>query len=124
MHKSRFAGFIIDCQGDDLADATRFWGQALGYDTVTAPEDDRYVTFRTAPDEPHIELQRVSHPSRVHIDIEADDIEAEVSSLEALGATRVRQVKDWWIMEAPTGHRFCVVPAVRTDFDDRANRWP
>jgi hypothetical protein len=124
MHKSRFAGFIIDCQGDDLADATRFWGRALGYDTVMAPEDDRYVTFRTAPDEPHIELQRVSHPSRVHIDIEADDIEAEVSRLEALGAKRVRQVKDWWVMEAPTGHRFCVVPAVRTDFDDKANTWP
>ena len=123
MHKSRFAGFIIDCQGDDLAEAERFWGQALGYDALPAREGDRYVTFRTAPDQPYLELQRVTHPSRVHIDIEADDVAAEVARLEALGATRVGQVKDWCVMEAPTGHRFCVVPVVRADFDDKANSW-
>jgi hypothetical protein len=58
-----------------------------------------------------VEVQAVSHESRVHLDIEADDIEAEVRRLEALGARRVEQRRTWWVMEAPTGQRFCVVRA-------------
>ncbi len=33
----------------------------------------------------HVEVQTVQHESRVHLDIESDDIEAEVQRLEALG---------------------------------------
>ncbi len=126
MHKSRLGGLIIDCDTDDLATATAFWSRALGY-AVRPPagsdDAERYVILDTAPDEPHIELQRVDHPSRVHLDIEADDVDAEVRRLEALGAKRVERVRDWWVLEAPTGHRFCVVPAARADFAARANRW-
>jgi hypothetical protein len=68
-------------------------------------------------------VQRVDHESRVHLDIETDDIEAEVRRLEALGATRVAQVKRWWVMQAPSGQRFCVVRPQRADFDERANTW-
>lgn len=39
-----------------------------------------------------IEVQQVDHPSRVHRDIEADDVEAEVRRLEELGAKRVRKI--------------------------------
>ena len=66
----------------------------------------------------------MDHPSRVHLDIETDDIDAEVLRLEKLGAKRVRAVHTWWIMEAPTGQRFCVVPASSPDFETRACRWP
>ena len=30
MHKSRLAGFIIDCDTDNLHTAAEFWGKALG----------------------------------------------------------------------------------------------
>ena len=53
----------------------------------------------------------MSHSSRVHLDIESDDVDAEVARLEKLGAKRVEQVKTWWVLEAPTGQRFCVVRA-------------
>ena len=43
--------------------------------------------------------------------------------LEALGAKRLRQVRTWWIMEAPTGHRFCVVRPQGATFASEANRW-
>jgi predicted enzyme related to lactoylglutathione lyase len=124
MHRSRLAGFIIDCRTDDLDAATRFWSSALGLAVrpLTEP-DSAYRTLDTAPDEVHIEVQRVDHPSRVHLDIETDDIEAEVRRLEALGARRVAQVRTWWIMEAPTGQRFCVVRIQRGDFAERANTW-
>ena len=125
MHKSRLGGLIIDCETDNLDEAERFWTRALGYDSETSPDpaDEGYVAFKTAPDEPYISLQKVNHPSRVHIDIEADDVEAEVSRLEKLGAKKVEKVRTWWVMEAPTGHRFCVVVAERPDFDERANKW-
>ncbi len=57
-----------------------------------------------------IEVQTVQHESRVHLDIAADDVEAEVKRIEKLGAKRVANVKHWVVMEAPTGQRFCVVP--------------
>ena len=77
----------------------------------------------TQLDEVNILLQKVTHQSRVHLDIETDDIEAEVKRLETLGAKRIEDVRDWVVMEAPTGHRFCVVPKIRTDFDAKANSW-
>ena len=125
MHRSRLAGFIIDCQGADLDAAARFWGAALGRTPESAAQarEALYRTLATAPDELHIEVQKVEHPSRVHLDIEADDIEAEVRRLEQLGARRVASVASWVVMEAPTGQRLCVVPAQRAGFAAHANTW-
>jgi hypothetical protein len=72
-----------------------------------------------------VEVQRVEHESRVHLDIESDDVEAEVARLEALGARRVESVRTWCVMEAPTGQRFCVVRA-KAPLEGRpgVTRWP
>ena len=126
MHKSRLAGFIIDCQTQDLEASARFWGAALGMksEPIAQAGEELYRRLGAAPDELHVEVQQVTHPSRVHLDIEADDIEAEVRRLEALGARRVAAVRTWVVMEAPTGHRFCVVRVQRSDFEAHANTWP
>jgi hypothetical protein len=126
MHRSRLGGFIIDCQTDDLGAAAEFWSRALGLPRRESdrPEDVGYVLLETAPEDPHLEVQKVDHPSRVHLDIETDDVEAEVRRLERLGAKRVKQVRDWWVLEAPTGHRFCVVAVGRAGFAAKANGWP
>jgi predicted enzyme related to lactoylglutathione lyase len=125
VHKSRLAGFIIDCRTDDLDRAGHFWSLALGYSLKksSAGEDAQYRLLDTPSDDLHIEVQKVDHPSRVHLDIEADDIEAEVRRLEKLGAKRIAQVRTWWVMEAPTSQRFCVVRAQRSDFEANANTW-
>ena len=124
MHKSRLAGLIIDCNTDDLAAAAEFWSKALGVPAKPATASNSpYVGLDMPPDEPHVEVQRVEHPSRVHLDIESDDIEAEVKRLEALGARRIGSVEDWCVMEAPTGQRFCIVPAESAGFEDKANEW-
>jgi hypothetical protein len=126
MHRSKLAGFIIDCQTMDLTGAAGFWGGALGMELRQLPPDeaDRYVRLADPLERLHIEVQTVTHPSRVHLDIESDDIEAEVRRLEALGATRVAQVCTWWVMEAPTGHRFCVVRSSSPNFAMEAKQWP
>jgi hypothetical protein len=69
----------------------------------------------------HIEVQKVDHDSRVHLDIETDDIEAEVNRLEELGARRIADIRSWVVMEAPTGQRFCVVNPQRANFEQTAD---
>jgi hypothetical protein len=36
----------------------------------------------------------------------------------------VKQIKTWWVMEAPTGQQFCVVRASSTRFEEQASEWP
>jgi predicted enzyme related to lactoylglutathione lyase len=125
MHKSRVSAFVLDCNTDDLASATQFWSKALGRAVANADQDGdgKYAELKTDADEPFLLLQRVDHPARIHLDIETDDIDAEVARLEALGAKRIEFVKRWWVMEAPTGHRFCVVRKQRPEFGAHTNTW-
>ena len=125
MHKSRLAGFIIDCNSSDLEGAARFWSGALGMDMQPLPgeEGTKYKRLVDPDGRLHVEVQTVSHPSRVHLDIESDDIEAEVRRLEKLGARRVQQVHTWWVMEAPTGQRFCVVRAQSDGLANTGRQW-
>jgi predicted enzyme related to lactoylglutathione lyase len=126
MHKSKLGGFIIDCRTSDLPAAADFWGAALGMPIRELPGAEGQL-YRRLEDSQHgleIEVQKVEHPSRVHLDIETDDIEAEVRRLEALGAKRIQAVQTWWVMEAPTGQRFCVVQASSPKFHELAAQWP
>ena len=125
MHRSRLAGFIIDCNTEDLESAAQFWGGALGMAVRALPgeEGEKYVQLVDPADRLQVEVQLVSHPSRVHLDIESDDVEAEVRRLEQLGARRVQQVGSWWVMEAPTGQRFCVVLGKGEAFTQQAHQW-
>jgi hypothetical protein len=126
MHRSKLAGFIIDCQTQNLQGSAQFWGAALGMTVRPFPgkEGETYTELLDHAHQLHVEVQTVAHPSRVHLDIETDDIDAEVRRLEHLGAVRVAQIQSWWVMEAPTGHRFCVVDKISPDFDQRAREWP
>src|SRR6185436_1712715 len=110
MHKSRLAGFIIDCKSPDLEGAATFWSEALGLDSE-GPDGPNYVRLDGSSRDLTIEVQQVGHESRVHLDIESDDVAAEVARLERLGARKIEEVRTWVVMEAPTGQRFCVVRA-------------
>ena len=122
MHKSRLVAIGIDCENGDLDAAARFWSAALGREVVE--QEGNYANLADRAGQPHAFVQRVTHPSRVHLDIESDDVEAEVARLEALGAKRVEFIHRWWVMEAPSGHRFCVVRPQRGPLGDDANVWP
>jgi predicted enzyme related to lactoylglutathione lyase len=126
MHHSRLCTAVIDCQTDDLTDAAKFWSEAIGRPTSPGedPSKDKYVTLGSGKESLIVLLQKVDHPSRVHLDIETDDVEREVARLEKLGAKRIEQIKTWWVMEAPTGHRFCVIRPQREQFPADVNSWP
>lgn len=110
MHHSRLVGFIIDCKETEPDDAAAFWGAALGMRSLGHDGPD-YVVLDAGARDIHVEVQRVTHESRVHLDLETDDRPAEVARLEGLGAKQVGEGPRWTVMEAPTGQRFCVVDA-------------
>ncbi|MEP6633796.1 MAG: VOC family protein [Luteimonas sp.] len=128
-HRSRLAGFIIDCQTlaanpRHLETAAAFWSGALGLPVIDPDAGDGiYAQLADGPGGLHIEVQTVEHASRVHLDIESDDIDAEADRLEALGAKRIGFVKRWWVMEAPTGQRFCVVKMHHPEKGVAPNVW-
>ncbi len=126
MHHSRLCALLIDCNAPDIDAAARFWSGALGraIDFDHPGTRGNYRMLETPADEPIVQLQRDGHETRVHIDIETDDIEAEVTRLEALGATVADRLERWVVMQAPTGQRFCVVRVQRPGFPKNANRWP
>ncbi len=124
MHKSRLGNIVIDCQTHDLLSEARFWSAALGF--ALPPELDessRFVQLMTPPGEVQVIIQRVEHEARAHLDIETDSIDLEVARLERLGATVVARKDGWMVMQAPSGHRFCVGKPFRGGFDERANLW-
>ena len=67
---------------------------------------------------PKLLLQRVSDPkttkNRMHIDIDSDDLDADVARLEAIGARRIEGESRfehscrWVVMADPEGNEFCV----------------
>jgi predicted enzyme related to lactoylglutathione lyase len=102
----------------------QFWSQALGM-TVQQPDDPAspYVALTGEVAGFRVGLQRVDDPSRVHLDIETDNVEAEVQRLEKLGARRQAYIKTWWVMEAPSGHLFCVISAPNAETLAQAHVW-
>ena len=125
MHRSRINGILIDCNVEDIRGAAEFWAGALGRAVDLGHPGTRgnYVMLETPPDEIAVQIQRVNHESRVHLDIETDDIAAEVERLEKLGAVVDKRLERWVVMRAPSGQRFCVVRVQREGFENTANRW-
>jgi predicted enzyme related to lactoylglutathione lyase len=102
----------------DAGRLARFWAQALGWDV--GPGASEYVAtvggprrlsgslpmlFVQVPDE---KVGKV----RIHLDLQADDLVAEVTRLVGLGATVVHEKTEWghsWVtLQDPEGNEFCV----------------
>ena len=126
MHRSRLTAITIDCSEDTIEAGIQFWSNALGLPPAV-PDNPRspYVDLQGSLGGVAIGLQRVNAPSRTHLDIETDDIEAEVLRLEGLGARRREFIERWWVMEDPSGQLFCVVPwRERSPEAPPWNEWP
>jgi hypothetical protein len=125
VHRSRINGILIDCNVEDIRAAAEFWAGALGrtVDPDHPGTRGNYVMLETPPDEISVQIQRVEHDSRIHLDIETDDIAAEVARLEKLGATVDKRMERWVVMRAPTGQRFCVVRVQRDGFPKGSTTW-
>jgi len=110
-----FISLMLDCI-DPKAQAA-FWTQALGYTVV---EDGEPMVLGPGPDGvdgPVLLMQTVSDrkaaKNRMHMDVHTPDLEAEVTRMIGLGATRLEDQREsrgwcWVVMADPEGNEFCV----------------
>ncbi|GGS78406.1 hypothetical protein GCM10010156_41380 [Planobispora rosea] len=125
-HYSRLYTVVIDVPEADHDREVEFWQGAIG---PALQANERYPEYHGAllhGQEFALMIQRLGEgESRVHVDIHTDDLEAEVTRLEKLGAERVQKANDhWWIMRDPAGLLFCVIPDAPGKLnDDNAQRW-
>src|SRR5215510_12347118 len=126
MHRSRLCHFVIDVS--DLGQGVAFWAAALNATEEPLPENSRpvYRQLRLPDSEIRILLQKTSDKKtskeRMHLDLETDDMEAEVKRLEELGATRWDHQQergfDFWVMRDPWSTSFA---SFKSSF---RNSWP
>jgi hypothetical protein len=108
-------GLVLDCA--DPEHLAEFWAPALGYVNLGTVGSYALLLPNGRPG-PKLLLQQVPEPkttkNRMHLDIEAPDIETEAARLETLGAQRVRAEHihehgtTWILMTDPEGNEFCV----------------
>ena len=131
MHRSRLCHFVIDVP--DLEQGVAFWSAALNASEETVSEQSRHIYRRLRlPDaEIRILLQKTgdgkASKERMHLDLESDDVEAEVARLEALGATRwdhqAERGFDFWVLRDPWGNEFCVLQPEFPELLARRKPW-
>jgi predicted enzyme related to lactoylglutathione lyase len=131
VHRSRLCHFVIDVP--DLDDGVSFWSAALNAIEEPLPENSHHIyrRLRIPDSEVRILLQKTrdkkTTKERMHLDLETDDVEAEVRRLEALGATRrdhqVERGFDFWVLRDPWGNEFCVLQPEFPELLARQEPW-
>jgi predicted enzyme related to lactoylglutathione lyase len=116
-NRSRVCHFVIDV--DDLDRGVEFWSAALDATEEPLAEQSRpiYRRLRLPESDVRVLLQRADDhkvgKARMHLDVETEDVEAGVTRLEGLGATRwdhqQERSYDLWVLRDPWGNEFCVL---------------
>jgi hypothetical protein len=111
MHRSRLYGLFIDTPAGQAPDAVAFWAGALGATPRNDPDEPEFTALAGAVPGLAVDVQAIgAGAARYHLDIETDDVTAEIGRLRALGAV-VETVHDGFsVLRAPGGHLVCVVP--------------
>ncbi|HVV76117.1 MAG TPA: VOC family protein [Mycobacteriales bacterium] len=123
-HRSRLCAALVDVRAETYDATVHFWGAALDRTGEVSEQDPDYTVFGEVAPGVTFMVQRVDAPDRVHLDIETDDVEAEVARLVALGATEVERIHSWVVMRDPVGILFCVVRIQSPEaFEASATTW-
>jgi len=111
----KIGNVTFDCENP--ARVAEFWGAALGYTVQNVNEG---FSMATNPDgaRPTLLFIKVPEPrtakNRMHLDVGADNREAEVQRLIGLGATRGETHRmpeygiTWTVLQDPEGNELCV----------------
>jgi predicted enzyme related to lactoylglutathione lyase len=126
MHRSRIGLVLIDHPEEDWDAALAFWAGVQG--VTPTGEDEGMPEYRSLGTigSVALESQRTGSgtPPRVHLDIETDDVPAEVARVRVLGATVLEERTSYAILQDPAGMVFCVVPVQTGDhFEREALTW-
>jgi hypothetical protein len=124
MTRRRYT-LMIDVESSEFRNGVRFWSEALGATARHSGDPrDPFIELPAAAGDVHVEMQRINAHGRYHLDLYAHDVDREARRLEQLGAAKVKREEAWWVMRAPTGHLFCIIPdtsPAATEDDDLAD---
>lgn len=125
MHRSRVSTFLIDVRREDVERSTGFRSNALGVQTSTPPGEPQFTVLENAIPGYVTAIQSIDDAPRYHLDIETDDVPAEVARLEDLGAVEVSSWQGCHTLKAPGGHLLCVIPvhSPLEYFTEHATTW-
>jgi predicted enzyme related to lactoylglutathione lyase len=124
-HYSRLSKVVIDVPPADHDRELAFWSAAVGLPVTRFDTDPEYHGAALHGQDFGLLIQRLGQGSaRVHLDIQTDDLPAEIARLEELGPEPVQQAHSWQVMRDPAGLLFCVIPeSPGTLNDSNAHRW-
>ena len=125
-HRSRLYSAYVDVPQRDFEKTVTFYGDLLGRTPKIDPDEPEYASYEDPPQtgiDLYVQAIGDDQP-RVHLDIETDDVEAEVARLVALGASEVERINTWVVMNDPVGTVFCVIRVQDADrFAASAKIW-
>ncbi|GAA1612279.1 VOC family protein [Kribbella sancticallisti] len=126
MHRSRISTFLIDTPKEQAEETAAFWSAVVGVETEKEPGEPQYTVLKDALPGFVTAVQAVDDEPRYHLDIETDDVAAEVARLSALGAVEVSTWQGCHTLRAPGGHLLCVIPRHSDPdfFTANAKTWP
>ena len=106
----------------DCADALvmgQFWSAVLGQplDTARTEPSSFFASIGMGPGQQGYmfiqEPEGKAAKNRVHLDLQADNLDAEVARVTALGATKIHDKAEygitWTTLADPEGNEFCIV---------------
>lgn len=126
MHRILLREVVIDAPSAQFSETRNFWAAAL---LSAARQVEDQPEFTALPDPAAtswVGLQDIGSAvtARYHLDIETDDVDAEVARLTHLGARQVAIGRAWVTMKDPSGLFFDVVPAESPYFAEHSRVVP
>ena len=103
---------VLDLPRDLIPAGGSFWASALGW-PVGPPwaGHPELRSFEPPEGEAYVHLQEIDGGARVHLDMEADDLDGTAERAIGLGARRIGRSERWQRLASPGGLPFCVLTA-------------
>jgi hypothetical protein len=125
VHRILLREVVIDAPAATFAATRDFWAAALLAEAEQVVEFPEFTALHHPAAMSWVGLQETGPgEARYHLDIETDDVEAEVARLTGLGAVRVAEGRTWVVLRDPSGHLFDVVPYESPWFAERSRVVP
>ncbi|SDR76517.1 hypothetical protein SAMN04488543_0376 [Friedmanniella luteola] len=121
MHRILLREVIVDVPSAALDASRRFWAEALAASPRVVGDAGEFTSLDDAAALPHVAVQDVgTTPARYHLDLESDDVDAEVARLVRLGGTEVCRGDGLVVVADPAGLLLCVLPPESDEFATRS----
>jgi len=121
MHRILLREVVIDAPTETFAATRDFWAAALLAEARPLENHTEFAALDGPASLPMVGFQDIgADRARVHLELETDDVPAEVARLVRLGAEEVSRHSGWVVLRDPAGLLLCVGQPESPDFAERS----